>query len=126
MEPIVLTGSTVEKILEEFCQAKKVKLDDIKYEIIEEGKSGFLGFFGSKKAEIRITTFGSKQEVHNFLSELLDKMEIEFVDIEIEETEDSYNYHIVGSSDAGFLIGKESRFLNNMQYLVNRDRRAHV
>lgn len=120
MEPIVLTGSTVEKILEEFCQAKKVKLDDIKYEIIEEGKSGFLGFFGSKKAEIRITTFGSKQEVHNFLAELLDKMEIEFVDIEIDETDDSYNYHIVGSSDAGFLIGKESRFLNNMQYLVNR------
>lgn len=120
MEPTVLTGSSVEKILKEFSQAKKIELDDIKYEVIEEGKSGFLGFFGAKKAEIKITSFGSKQEVHDFLTELIDKMGVEFVDIETEEKEDSFNFHVVGSSDAGFLIGKEGRFLNNMQYLVNR------
>ncbi len=120
MEAIVLTGSSVEKILEEFSRGRKIKLDDIQYEVIEEGKSGFLGFFGSKKAQIKITSFGIKQEVMTFLEKLLDKMEIEFVDIEESETKDSLNYHIVGSSDPGFLIGKEARFLNNMQYLINR------
>ncbi len=120
MEPKVLTGSTVEKILEEFCRKHKVKADDIQYEVIEEGKSGFLGFIGTKKAQIKITSFGIKQEIMEFLEKLLDKMEIEFVDIEESETSDSFNYHIVGSSDPGFLIGKEARFLNNLQYLVNR------
>lgn len=120
MEPIVLTGSSVRKILDEFSRDKKIKLDDVQYEVIEEGKSGFLGFIGSKKAQIKIISFGIKQDVMSFLENLLDKMEIEFVDIEESETEDSYNYHIVGSSDPGFLIGKEARFLNNMQYLVNR------
>jgi len=120
MEPIILTGNTVGKILEEFCRERKVKADDVQYEVIEEGKSGFLGFIGSKKAQIKVTSFGIKREVMEFLEKLLDKMDIEFVDIEESETDDSFNYHIVGSSDPGFLIGKEARFLNNMQYLVNR------
>ena len=120
MEPKVLTGNTVDKILEEFCRKHKIKADDIQYEIIEEGKSGFLGFIGSKKAEIKITSFGIKQEIMDFLEKFLDKMNIEFVDIEEHETADSFNYHIVGSSEPGFLIGKEARFLNTMQYLVNR------
>lgn len=120
MESKILTGGTVEKILEEFCREHKIKADDIQYEVIEEGKSGFLGFIGSKKAQIKITSFGIKSEIKAFLETLLEKMEVEFVDIEETETEDSLNYHIVDSSDPGFLIGKEARFLNNMQYLVNR------
>lgn len=120
METIVLTGSSVEKILEEFCRERKIKRDDVQYEVIVEGKSGFLGFIGSKKAQIKINSFGTKHEIMEFLKNLLDKMEIEFVDIEESETEDSYNYHIVDSSDPGFLIGKEARFLNNLQYLINR------
>lgn len=120
MEAIVLTGSSIKKILEEFCSEHKIKLNDVQYEVIDEGKSGFLGFIGSKKAQIRIISFGIKQEVLKFLENLLEKMNIEFVDIEESETEDSLNYHIVGSSDPGFLIGKEARFLNNMQYLINR------
>lgn len=120
MEAKILTGSSVENIIEEFCKKNKIKADDIQYEVIEEGKSGFLGLFGSKKAEIKITSFGIKQEILEFIERLLDKMGVEFVDIEQEETDDSFNYHIVGSSEPGFLIGKEARFLNTMQYLVNR------
>jgi len=120
MEPKILTGKTVEKILEEFCREHKIKADDIQYEVIEKGKKGFLGFIGAKKAQIKVTSFGIKQEIMYFLETLLEKMNIEFVDIEESETDDSFNYHVVGSSDPGFLIGKESRFLNNMQYLINR------
>lgn len=120
MEPMILTGITVEKILDEFCREKKIKSDDVQYEVIEQGKSGFLGFIGSRKAQIKVTSFGIKSEIRTFLETLLGKMNIEFVDIEESETEDSFNYHIVDSSEPGFLIGKEARFLNNMQYLVNR------
>ncbi len=120
MDEKILTGSSVDKILEEFCKKNKVNKDDIQYEVIEEAKSGFLGIFGSKKAQIKITSFGIKQEIMDFIENFLEKMGLEFVDIEEHETKDSFNYHIVGSSEPGFLIGKEARFLNTMQYLVNR------
>ena len=75
MEAIVLTGSSIKKILEEFCSEQKIKLNDVQYEVIDEGKSGFLGFIGSKKAQIRIISFGIKQEVLKFLENLLEKNE---------------------------------------------------
>lgn len=120
MDAKILTGSSVDKILEDFCKKNKINKDDIQYEVIDQGKNGFLGLFGSKKAQIKITSFGVKQEIMDFIEQFLDKMGIEFVDIEESESKDSYNYHIVGSSEPGFLIGKEARFLNTMQYLVNR------
>jgi spoIIIJ-associated protein len=120
MQPIVLTGSSVEKILREFCKEKKIEETDISYEVIEEGKSGFLGFIGSKKASIKVNSFGEKKTILEFIEKLLEKMNIDYIDIEVSETKDSFNYHIVGSTEAGFLIGKEARFLNNLQYLVNR------
>ncbi len=120
MDAKILTGNSVDKIIDEFCKKNKINKNDVQYEVIEEGKSGFLGLFGSKKAQVKITSFGIKQEILEFLEQFLDKMGVEFVDIEESETKDSLNYHIVGSSEPGFLIGKESRFLNTMQYLVNR------
>ncbi len=120
MDSKILTGSTVESILKKFCQENNINKNDVNYEVIEEGKSGFLGFIGGKKASIKIVSFGDKQKVLAFIKGLLEKMGVDYVDIDVNEKNDSVTYHIVGSDDAGFLIGKEARFLNNMQYLVNR------
>lgn len=120
MEQEVLTGKSVEKILEDFCESKNLHQDEVEYKIIDEGKNGFMGLIGSKKATIRIISYGRAKKIKIFLETLIKKMDIDFEEVSVEENDDSISLRIIGSDDPGFLIGKEARFLNNLQYLINR------
>ncbi|MDY4920464.1 MAG: RNA-binding cell elongation regulator Jag/EloR [Phascolarctobacterium sp.] len=49
------TGKSVEEAVAEALKALNATADQVEIEVLEEGKKGFLGFFGSKDAKVRVT-----------------------------------------------------------------------
>ncbi|MEA1972636.1 MAG: KH domain-containing protein [Candidatus Cloacimonadota bacterium] len=60
------------------------------------------------------------KEIEVILTEILDKIKVKYEKIELDETNEEVLLHIIGAEDGGFLIGKEGRFLNSLQHLLNR------
>ena len=48
-------GKTVEEAVSEALLALGAREDEVEIEVLEEGRSGFLGVFGSKPARVRVS-----------------------------------------------------------------------
>ncbi len=114
-------AKTVEDAITNACVDLGLTTDQLVYEVIEKGTSGFLGI-GSKPAVIKAKKNESVQDItEEFLSQVLSAMDITAkinVDIEEKEKENIVNVDIVGD-DMGILIGKRGQTLDSLQYLVS-------
>ena len=74
MEAIEFTGKTTEDALQAAQEHFGLPLDQLEVEVISAGSSGFLGFFGGKKARIRVRPLGqsAQDQVAEVLRELQD------------------------------------------------------
>ncbi|MDD3570836.1 MAG: protein jag [Lachnospiraceae bacterium] len=118
MDEIQKSGKSVEKVLEEIMKELKVSsLEDIEYEVIEEGSKGFLGF-GSKDAVVKAKVkFDPERIAKEFLREMFLAMGI-VVNIETKLKDKQLFINLTGG-DMGILIGKRGQTLDSIQYLVN-------
>ena len=114
-------AKTVEDAITNACVDLGLTTDQLVYEVVEKGTSGFLGI-GSKPAVIKAKKNESVQDItEEFLSQVLSAMDITAkinVDIEEKEKENIVNVDIVGD-DMGILIGKRGQTLDSLQYLVS-------
>lgn len=123
MDEIQKSGKSVEKVLEEIMKELNVSsLEDIEYEVIEEGSKGFLGFgflgFGSKDAVVKAKVkFDPERIAKEFLREMFLAMGI-IVSIETKLKDKQLFINLTGG-DMGILIGKRGQTLDSIQYLVN-------
>ncbi len=60
MKEILVTGKSTSKIISDFMQEHNLGLNDFKFEVVEEGSSGFMGLFGSKPTTIKFIYKESK------------------------------------------------------------------
>ncbi|MDY6915337.1 MAG: RNA-binding cell elongation regulator Jag/EloR [Candidatus Cloacimonadota bacterium] len=121
MKTIVKTGKSTSAIIAEFMQEYNVKMENIKFEVIEEGSKGFLKLFGSKPTKIKFNLPDIEEKVKEYTETVLKLMKVKYKDIVIENpAKDTYKIEINGVDDAGFLIGKEGKLLNSMQHLLNQ------
>ena len=60
MKETLVTGKSTSKIISEFMRENGLELNDFKFEVVEEGSSGFLGLFGSKPTTIKFIYEESK------------------------------------------------------------------
>jgi len=60
MKETYVTGKSTSKIISEFMREYNLELNDFKFEVVEEGSSGFMGLFGSKPTAIKFTYKESK------------------------------------------------------------------
>lgn len=60
MKETIIIGKSTSKIISDFMQEHNLGLNDFKFEVVEEGSSGFLGLFGSKPTTIKFTYKESK------------------------------------------------------------------
>ena len=60
MKETLVTGKSTSKIISEFMKEHTLELNDFKFEVVEEGSSGFLGLFGSKPTTIKFIYKESK------------------------------------------------------------------
>lgn len=120
MEFVEYTGKTVDDALTNALVALGVTSDQIEYEVVEKGSTGFLGF-AAKDAVIRVA---KKQESPEdiataFLQEVFDKMNLEVEIIcTMDEVEEVLNIELKGP-EMGVLIGKRGQTLDSLQYLTN-------
>ena len=94
--------------------------DKLKYEVIEQGSSGFLGIFGAKDAVIRINMEKSiVEKAKDFCDDMFSAMKVETsVDIKFNEEDKVMDIELSGPN-MGVLIGKRGQTLDAIQYLIS-------
>ena len=107
MEYIEVSARTVDDAITEALIKLGATSDQIEYEVIEKGSTGFLGI-ARKDAVIKVR---KKYSVEGDITEFLQK-------IFAAEDGNTYNVELKGD-DMGILIGKRGQTLDSLQYLAN-------
>lgn len=118
MREITASGQTIEEAVASALKQLDLTKDQVETEVIDEGKKGFLGIFGSALAVVKVT---EKQDVieetADYLIEVTKHMG---VDVKVETTtEDKHITYELTGEKLGLLIGKRGKTLNALQYLAN-------
>ena len=119
MDFIEVSAKTVDDAITEALVKFGVTSDQLEYEVINAGSSGFLGF-GSKPAVIKARKkFSVEDCVQDFLSKVFQAMELE-VEILTNYDQESNTVEIeLKGNEMGVLIGKRGQTLDSLQYLTN-------
>ena len=121
MEYIEISAKTVDDAVTEALVKFGVTSDQLEYEVIEKGSSGFLGI-GSKNAVIKaraIVEVSVEDSVKTFLNDVFKAMDMEVEIItKVEEDDKLIDVELKGD-DMGVLIGKRGQTLDSLQYLTN-------
>jgi spoIIIJ-associated protein len=116
---IVATGKTVEDAIESACKQLNIEREKVEVEILELPSKKLLGFLGGNDAKVKVTYAETTLErAKKYLSEILDKMDLENIEIEASETSDGINFDLKGEG-LGIIIGHRGETLDAIQYLVS-------
>lgn len=125
MEFMEIKAKTVDDAITEALIKLETTSDQIEYEVIEKGSTGFFGF-ASKPAIIKVRkVITNDNRAKEFLDNIFKVMNMN-VDVVIEEDEEKGSVDIdLRGDDMGPLIGKRGQTLDALQYLtslvVNKD-----
>ena len=120
MEVKEFRGKTVSDAITAASIELGITSDKLKYDIIENGSSGFLGLFGAKDAVIRINMEKSIEEkTKEFCDDMFSAMKVEtHVDIQFNQEEKVMDIELSGPN-MGVMIGKRGQTLDAIQYLIS-------
>jgi spoIIIJ-associated protein len=117
VKQVTATGQTVEEAVESALAQLKTTKDRTDIAIIDEGKKGFLGIFGSRPAVVKVTVIHDPlEEAKKFLIQVSEKMGAP-VEIEVKRDGKQVLFILTGEKIA-LLIGKRGQTLNSLQYLT--------
>lgn len=119
MEFIEVSAKNVDDALTEASVKLGTTSDQIEYEIIDKGSTGFLGI-GSKNAVIKARKkYSVEDSVKEFLSNVFSAMDMN-VEILMNSNHEDKTIDIeLKGDDMGLLIGKRGQTLDSLQYLTN-------
>lgn len=123
MEFKEFTGKTVDDALTNATVSLGLTSDEIEYEVVSEGSTGFLGI-GSKEAVIKVaiktvTAISPVDNAIEFLNGVFKAMELEVtINATFDEVENNLDIELAGP-EMGVLIGKRGATLDSLQYLTN-------
>lgn len=130
MEYIQISAKTVDDAITEALIQLGVTSEQLEYEVIEKGSTGFLGI-NSKKAIIKAWKKETLEDkVRSFLDEMFRAMNMEVtVDLTYDEASRNMDIELKGT-EMGILIGKRGQTLDAIQYLVsivaNKDAEEYI
>jgi spoIIIJ-associated protein len=115
---ITASGQTVEEAVQSALEQLNTTRDQVEIEIIDEGKKGLLGIFGSKRAYVKVKIKKNYiEETETFIHEVTKNMN---VDVDITTTiEENHVTYEMNAENIALLIGKRGQTLNALQYLVH-------
>ena len=117
MKQVTATGQTVEEAVAQALAQLQTTEDRADVSIIDEGKKGIFGIFGSRPAVVKVTLKQDPlEETRKFLSRVCEKMGAH-VEIEVKKDGKHVNFLMEGEKIA-LLIGKRGQTLNALQYLT--------
>lgn len=115
---IIKTAKTVEEAINEACNELGVEKDKVNYEVLEEGKKGFIGI-GAVPAKVKITyTVGGGEIAVELIKKLALDMGLN-VTVSSREGDNDDTLVTVDGEGAGILIGHHGETLDSLQYLLN-------
>ena len=119
MDFIEFSAKTVEEALTEASVSLGIPSNELEYEVIEKGSTGFLGI-GSKNAVIKVRKkFSVEESVKEFLNSVFKAMEMEVeIIVKVDKFDKLIDIELKGD-DMGILIGKRGQTLDSLQYLTN-------
>ncbi len=110
----IYTGKTLEDVLKKVSEEKKVSIEDITYQIIEE-KSGFLGL-GKLITISAYCKNDIKDFIYSYLMSYFENINMD-VSLEIEEDNNFYKLILNGENNA-ILIGKNGQTLQAFNTVI--------
>ncbi len=119
MEFIEVSAKNVDDAITQASVQLGITSDQLEYEVIEKGSTGFLGI-GSKNALIKARRkFTLEDNVKDFLKSVFDAMNMQVeVLVQIDEADNTIDIELKGD-DMGILIGKRGQTLDSLQYLTS-------
>jgi spoIIIJ-associated protein len=115
---IEITGKTTEVAVQNALAKLGVPQDQVVIEVLEEARSGFMGFIGSKPAKVRVTVRENKSaKAEKLIEEIVKGISLDCV-IEKSEKDGRTLFNIEGRNVAP-LIGKRGATLEAIQHIVN-------
>lgn len=117
MKEVTATGQSVEEAVEVALGQLNATKERIEYRIIDEGKKGLFGIFGSRPAVVHVQLKPDPiEEAKIYLIDIIKKMGID-AHIEIKIEGNIVYFNITGEKMA-LLIGKRGQTLNSLQFLT--------
>ncbi|GIN86739.1 Jag protein [Heyndrickxia sporothermodurans] len=117
MKEVTATGQSVEEAVEVALGQLKVTRERIEYRVVDEGKKGLFGIFGSRPAVVQVQLKPDPiEEAKIYLLDVIRKMGIDG-QIEIMIEGNTAVFKITGEKMA-LLIGKRGQTLNSLQLLT--------
>lgn len=117
MREVTASGQNVEEAVQSALEQLNMSEEQVEIEVIDEGKKGFLGLFGSALAVVKVREKRNNiAETEEFLKNVSKNMG---VDVEIETSiEDNHVTFQLSGEKIAILIGKRGKTLNSLQYLT--------
>ncbi len=117
MREVTASGQTVEEAVQSALEQLNISKDQVEIEVIDEGKKGFLGLFGSALAVVKVREKKNNiEETEEFLRNVAKNMGVE-VKVHTKIEDNRVTYQLTGEKIA-ILIGKRGKTLNSLQYLT--------
>ncbi|MFE0506075.1 RNA-binding cell elongation regulator Jag/EloR [Peribacillus butanolivorans] len=117
MKKVTAAGQSVEEAVNLALAQLNSTRDRVEIEIEDEGKKGFFGLFGARKAIVHVTLPADPiEESLKFLKNVSEKMGVN-AEIDIRRQGKNVTFHLSGEKIA-LLIGKRGQTLNSLQYLT--------
>lgn len=118
MKEIICKGSSIDVATDEALKQLGASRDEVAVEPISAGSSGFLGLFGRKPAEVRVSLRpDEKIQALVFMRNILKMMS---VTAEMDVKKVDGEILITLGESASSLIGSRGQTLDSLQYLVSR------
>ncbi|ART78481.1 RNA-binding cell elongation regulator Jag/EloR [Sutcliffiella horikoshii] len=117
MKEITATGPTVEEAVQSALAQLNTSKDRAEITIVDEGKKGLFGLFGSKPSVVTVKLKQDPiEESTNFLKKVLTEMNI-VAELDVKVEGRNISISISGEKTA-LIIGKRGQTLNSLQYLT--------
>lgn len=117
MKQVTATGQTVEEAVQSALLELKTTRDRVEIQIVDEGKKGLLGIFGSRPAVVKVKAkIDPIEEATKFIKSVCLEMGID-VDVQVTVSGKEVNF-LLSSSKMGYIIGKRGQTLNALQSLT--------
>ncbi|HEX6593319.1 MAG TPA: RNA-binding cell elongation regulator Jag/EloR [Bacillota bacterium] len=118
MREVTASGQTVEEAVQSALEQLNTTEDHVDIHIIDEGKKGLLGIFGSKPAVVKVTLSKNQiEEAEQYLKKLMKEMNL-VINISKTVNDNHVTFNLDGEKIA-LVIGKRGQTLNALQYLVH-------
>jgi spoIIIJ-associated protein len=118
VKEITASGQTVEEAVQAALEQLETTRDHVEVEVIDEGKKGLFGVFGSKRAYVKVRIKENPiEKTEKYLQKMIEQMNI--VATVRTSVEDNHVTYEVEGKDIAILIGKRGQTLNALQYLLH-------